>query len=108
MDKPGYVYLLASARNGTLYIGVTSGIQKRIEQHRTGSFGGFTSEYKVTILVWYDVYADMPTAIRREKAMKAWKRDWKLELIEAANADWRDLWPTLFGGPAGEPTRRAG
>ena len=106
MDKPGYVYIMASRRNGTLYIGVTSDIARRVEQHREGKIAGFTADHGVKILVWYEALSDMPAAIRREKALKAWKRDWKLQLIEASNPEWRDLWPTLFGGPMGESTRR--
>ena len=106
MNKFGYVYILASRRNGTLYIGVTSDIAARIQQHREGAVEGFTTRYGVKILGWYEVHADMPAAIRREKTLKGWKRDWKLDLIETANPEWRDLWPTLFGGPAGEPSPR--
>ena len=101
MDKNSHVYILASRRNGTLYTGVTTDIVRRISQHRDGSFPGFTLEYDVKTLVWYEAMADIETAIRREKTIKRWRRAWKLELIEAQNPDWQDLWPALFGAAAG-------
>ena len=101
MDKTSYVYILGSHRNGTLYTGVTTDIVRRISQHRDGSFAGFTLEYGVKTLLWYEALADIEIAIRREKSIKRWRRDWKLALIEAQNPDWRDLWPTLFGNAAG-------
>jgi len=101
MDKTSYVYILASHRNGTLYTGVTTDIVRSISQHRDGSFPGFTLEHGIKALVWYEALADIETAIRREKTIKRWRREWKLALIEAQNPDWQDLWPTLFGGGAG-------
>ena len=85
------VYLLASRRNGTLYTGVTSDLPSRIYKHRNGLLPGFTREYGVKMLVWFEQHATMDEAIRREKRIKKWNRAWKLELIEAANPDWRDL-----------------
>jgi putative endonuclease len=85
------VYILASKRNGTLYIGVTSDLCSRIAQHRDGSFPGFTKKYDVKNLVWFQYLDSMPAAIEREKQLKEWKRTWKLELIENSNPDWRDL-----------------
>jgi putative endonuclease len=85
------VYLLASKRNGTLYIGVTSNLLARIHQHRTGAVRGFTREYAVKQLVWFERHATMDSAITREKRIKKWNRAWKLQLIEAENPDWRDL-----------------
>ena len=85
------VYLLASRRNGTLYVGVTSNLLGRIHQHRTASLRGFTSEYGIKRLVWFEQHSTMESAIVREKRIKKWERPWKLELIEASNPDWRDL-----------------
>ena len=85
------VYLLASKRNGTLYTGVTSNLLGRIQQHRSGLVRGFTRQYNVKLLVWFEQHATMDSAITREKRIKKWNRAWKLELIEAENPDWRDL-----------------
>jgi putative endonuclease len=85
------VYLMASRRNGTLYLGVTSNLLQRIAQHRAGTPGGFTEVHKVKILVWFEPHPTMESAIVREKRLKAWKRGWKLDLIETMNPDWRDL-----------------
>ena len=90
------VYMLASRRNGTLYIGVTSDPARRIAQHRGRSMpAGFTGRYGVRRLVWYEVHATMENAIAREKAMKKWRRSWKIALIERTNPLWRDLSPGL-------------
>ncbi|MBK9664173.1 MAG: GIY-YIG nuclease family protein [Nitrosomonas sp.] len=91
------VYLLASQRNGTLYIGVTSNLIQRIWQHREGLAEGFTKKYRVKTLVWYEQHATMESAIAREKALKKWNRAWKLKLIEQTNPQWRDLWPEING-----------
>jgi len=80
--KQYYVYILCSDRNGTLYIGVTSDLKKRIYQHKNKLAEGFTREFGVDKLVWYEVHEDVQTAITREKQLKAWKRDWKKKLIE--------------------------
>jgi putative endonuclease len=85
------VYMLSSRRNGTLYTGVTSNLPARIYQHRNGLVRGFTREYGVKMLVWYEVHDTMESAILREKRIKKWNRAWKLELIEKDNPDWRDL-----------------
>ncbi len=91
------VYILASRRHGTLYIGVTSNLLARLVQHREGLIPGFTKAYGVHRLVWYEFYDRMIEAIDREKALKKWRRDWKVELIEQMNPDWSDLYPTLAG-----------
>ena len=96
MKQPA-VYILASERNGTIYIGVTSDLIKRIWQHREGVVEGFTKEYGVKTLVWYEQHATMEAAISREKAMKKWRREWKLNAIESLNPDWDDLWPRITG-----------
>ncbi|MFZ5745519.1 MAG: GIY-YIG nuclease family protein [Pseudomonadota bacterium] len=85
------VYLLASQRNGTLYVGVTSDLLARIHQHREGKFAGFTKEHGVKRLVWFEQHETMESAIIREKRIKKWDRAWKLELIEAENPRWLDL-----------------
>jgi putative endonuclease len=85
------VYLLASARNVTLYVGVTSNLLARIHQHRSGAVPGFTRDYSIKLLVWWEQHDTMASAITREKRIKKWNRAWKLNLIEACNPDWRDL-----------------
>jgi putative endonuclease len=90
-EKQPCVYILASQRNGTLYTGVTTDLIKRIWQHKNDQVEGFTKTYQVHMLVWYEVHADMEAAIKREKAIKEWKRLWKLDLIEAVNPQWNDL-----------------
>lgn len=82
---------MASAKNGTLYVGVTSDLLRRIAQHRAGTLGGFTDKYDVKMLVWFEQHSTMDAAITREKRIKKWRRAWKVELIEAANPSWRDL-----------------
>ncbi|MDQ5877769.1 MAG: putative endonuclease [Pseudomonadota bacterium] len=85
------VYILASKRNGTLYVGVTSNLAQRIWQHKNDQVEGFTQKYKVHTLVWFEAHETMESAIAREKSIKEWQRTWKLELIEAANPNWQDL-----------------
>ena len=85
------VYMLASKRNGTLYTGVTSNLLGRIQQHRQGVVRGFAQRYGIKLLVWFEQHPTMESAITREKRIKKWNRAWKLELIEATNAEWRDL-----------------
>lgn len=85
------VYILASGRNGTLYIGVTSNLAARIYQHREGDFEGFTKKYDVKMLVFFEQHGTMDAAIIRERRMKKWNRAWKLRLIESGNPDWHDL-----------------
>jgi len=93
--KQPCVYMLASQRNGTLYIGVTSDLIKRVWEHRQDFVEGFTRKYGVHDLVWYEQHEDMLTAIAREKALKEWQRAWKLELIEKMNPGWKDLYEDL-------------
>ena len=90
------VYLLASKPRGTLYIGVTSDLIKRIWEHKSGVVEGFTKRYHVHDLVWYEQHGSMEAAILREKELKKWRRTWKVALIEAANPAWRDLYPGLL------------
>ncbi len=95
MHRQPCVYILASQRNGTLYIGVTSNLVKRIWEHKTNVVEGFTKKYKVHSLVWYEIHESMESAIRREKALKKWRRKWKTGLIESCNPDWEDLYETI-------------
>ena len=95
MDKQPAVYILASKRNGTLYIGVTSGLTKRIWEHKNNVVEGFTKRYGVHRLVWYELHETLKSAIQREKQIKEWKRKWKLELIEGVNPNWQDLYHML-------------
>ena len=90
-----YVYLVASRRHGTLYIGVTNDLARRIWEHRTKAVKGFSARYGVTRLVWYELHESIEAAIQREKTMKKWPRQWKLNLIERENAEWTDLFETL-------------
>ena len=93
--KQPCVYILASRRNGTLYVGVTSDLVRRIWQHKNDLVPGFTQKYQVHTLVWYETHATMESAIGREKAIKEWKRAWKIELIKSINAEWRDLYKEI-------------
>ena len=95
MDKQPCVYILASQRNGTIYIGVTSDLIKRIYQHRENLIEGFTKRYNVHLLVWYEIHETMESAILREKQLKNWSRSAKLRLIEKQNPNWTDLWLNL-------------
>lgn len=95
-DEPYcWVYILASQYRGTPYIGLTSRLAERMEEHRTGKVPGFTKRYRVTRLVYLEPFEDIHDAIAREKALKKWRRAWKIELIETSNPDWRDLWYDL-------------
>ena len=94
MRKP-CVYILASRRNGTLYIGATSNLVERIWQHKNDLVEGFTKRYGVHVLVWYEVHETMGGAVARERALKEWKRVWKLRLIEEGNPRWEDLYDSL-------------
>ena len=89
------VYILASDRNGTLYVGVTSDLAKRVWQHKNSVVEGFTEKYDVHALVWYELHETMESAISREKALKEWQRAWKIRLIEESNPEWRDLYPNI-------------
>ncbi len=91
-----YIYILASQKNGTLYIGVTSNLIQRVHQHKTGAIEGFTKKYKVDLLVYYEETEDINSGIAREKNLKAWKRQWKIDLIEKNNPSWKDLYPEII------------
>ena len=91
-----YVYILASKKNGTLYIGVTKGLQRRVYEHKNDIIKGFTSHYSVHNLVYYEGYDDYWEAANREKRLKNWKRQWKIDLIESVNYSWGDLYVELF------------
>jgi putative endonuclease len=95
MSKNYYVYILASKRNGTLYIGVTQDLLKRVDLHKKELLDGFTKKYNVNMLVHYEVYQDIKDAILREKRLKKWKREWKIKLIEEKNPNWKDLYYKL-------------
>ncbi len=95
ISKQFYVYLLSSKRNGTLYIGVTSDLLKRVYEHKSNLVEGFTKKYCVHKLVYYGATEDVASAIRREKQLKKWKRSWKIELIEKKNPEWKDLYYEL-------------
>jgi putative endonuclease len=92
-----YVYILASKRNGTLYIGVTNDLLRRVSEHKDGIAGGFTRKYGVTMLVYFEEMEHIVAAIQREKTLKHWVRRWKLDLIESQNPEWRDLWEDVGG-----------
>ena len=96
MKQPA-VYLLASQRNGTLYIGVTGDLVQRVWQHRTNAREGFSKKHHIHSLVWFEQHPTMESAITREKALKKWNRAWKLDLIEKSNPNWLDLWPLING-----------
>ena len=91
-----YVYLLASKPYGTLYVGVTSDLVKRVFEHKSKAVSGFTARYGVDTLVWFEAHDFVEAAIRREKQIKEWKREWKLNLIERSNPHWTDLYPNLM------------
>ncbi len=90
-----YVYILASGRNGTLYIGSTDSLVRRVSEHREELRPGFTGRYGVKMLVWYEAFDTRDDAFRRERQMKVWRRAWKMELIEKTNPGWRDLYPDI-------------
>ena len=95
MMRKSCVYMLASRRNGTLYIGATSNLAERVWQHKRGLVEGFTKRYGVHMLVWYEVHETMGSAVARERALKEWNRAWKLRLIEESNPKWEDLYDSL-------------
>jgi putative endonuclease len=95
--KQYFVYILASKRNGTLYLGITSNLLKRVYEHKNNLIEGFTKKYNVHTLVYYEAYNDIYDAIAREKSIKKWKRRWKIELIEKSNPKWEDLYYRLSG-----------
>ncbi len=96
MSKQPAVYILSSKRNGTLYVGVTSDLVKRVWEHRNNLVEGFTRRYGVHQLVWYELHESMDSAIKREKRLKDWKRKWKVQLIESKNPNWEDLYPKII------------
>ncbi len=95
LDRSYHVYLLASRRNGTLYVGVTNDSIRRVWEHKQGLVEGFTKEYAIKLLVWYEQTESIESAIQREKQIKKWNRAWKLELIEKKNPNWKDLYEEL-------------
>ena len=96
MNKPGFVYIMASQRNGTIYTGVTSDLPARADQHRNGLVAGFARKYDCKLLVWYEAHDDLDNARLRELQIKKWNRQWKLSEIEKMNPDWDDLFESLF------------
>ena len=108
MEKAGYVYIMASRKNGTIYIGVTSDLAKRAYEHREGLIAGFTKRYGCKRLVWFEAFDEIQQARQLELQMKEWKRAWKIKLIEESNLDWVDLYPSLFkpgcAGPGPRPS----
>jgi putative endonuclease len=96
MANQYYVYILASKKKGTLYIGMTSNLLRRVCEHRNNSVDGFTRKYSVHKLVYYEATDDIESAITREKQLKKWKRDWKTEMIEKCNPEWNDLYDGLL------------
>jgi putative endonuclease len=90
-----YVYILASRKDGATYIGVTNDLVRRVYEHRIKAVPGFTSKYNITRLVWFEIYDDPVSAITREKELKKWKRSWKVQLIEAQNPEWKDLYESI-------------
>lgn len=108
MERPGYVYIMANRKNGTIYIGVTSDLSKRVYEHREGLVPGFTRRYGCKRLVWFEAFDDIQQARQRELQMKEWKRSWKIRRIEEANLEWNDLYSALFEpGSAGPGPRPA-
>jgi putative endonuclease len=95
LTRSYFVYLLASRRNGTLYVGITGDLKRRVWEHRQDLVEGFTKKYGVKLLVWYEHTESIESAIVREKQIKKWNRDWKIQLIESANPDWRDIYDEL-------------
>ena len=95
MSNTYAVYILANKKKGTLYVGVTSNLLKRVWQHKNDVVEGFTKRYKVHLLVYYELCENVQSAISREKEIKHWKRDWKIQLIEAVNPNWNDLYFSL-------------
>ena len=95
MERTYWVYILASKLGGTLYIGVTNDLVRRVYEHRMGLADGFTKKYGIHRLVYFEPHGDIESAIRREKRLKKWKRAWKIRLIEQANPNWDDLYPLI-------------
>ena len=95
MLQPSYIYIKANKRNGTLYVGVTTDLPRRVYEHREEITKGFTARYGLKLLVYYEIHEALEVAIQRESQIKAWKRAWKIELIEKFNPSWDDLYETL-------------
>jgi putative endonuclease len=91
-----YIYILASKKNGTLYIGVTNNLIKRVYEHKNNLADGFTKKYGIHLLVYFEIAEDITSAIKREKQLKEWRRAWKIQLIEKTNPQWKDLYETLL------------
>ena len=104
--KAGFVYIMASRKNGTIYIGVTSDLIKRVYERREGLVEGFTKRYDCKLLVCFESYDDLQEARRRELQMNEWKRSWKRRLIEENNLEWDDLYPSLFEVGTADPGPR--
>ena len=96
MTRTYFIYILASKRNGTLYIGITNDLRRRIYEHKNNFINGFTQKYDIHQLVYYEETSDIKSAIQREKRLKKWNRKWKIELIEKENPNWNDLYEQLF------------
>jgi len=96
MQNHYYIYILASKRNGTLYIGVTNNLKRRVGEHKSAVIEGFTKKYNLNRLVYFEIHADINEAILREKRLKKWNRKWKIRLIEEINPEWNDLYEDLF------------
>ena len=96
-----YVYLLASDKYGTLYLGVTNDVVRRVYEHKSKAVAGFTKRYSVDRLVWFEIHDDVQTAIAREKELKKWRRAWKTSLVEETNPHWTDLYPAIAAGHLG-------
>ena len=96
IERQPAVYILANKRNGTLYTGVTSDLIKRVWQHKNNIIDGFTKQYNIHMLVWYEIHETMESAINREKRLKSWDRKWKLDLIENMNPEWKDLYTSII------------
>ncbi len=97
LDRSYFVYILASRRHGTLYVGVTNDLVRRVFEHNSDVIEGFTKKYGVKTLVWFERTDSIEAAIEREKQIKSWNRAWKIELIEKTNRTWRDLYPEITG-----------
>ena len=98
--KTYFVYIVTSKRNGTLYTGVTNDLVRRVAEHKAGLVPGFTKKYKVDKLMWFETHNSIEAAIVREKQIKEWKREWKIDLFRDSNPDWSDLYPGLTRGPS--------
>lgn len=110
MEKPGYVYIMASRRNGTIYVGSTNNLIQRVWQHRNGAIPGFTRKYGCRLLAWFEAFDTIEAARQREVQMKEWHRRWKLRVIEEKNPEWNDLYASLFDSSEepDSPLRAAG